>query len=261
MNPVTPGKFDVATARALAGRVWDLIGQKNFKQAIAECERLNRQFPDFASGWHTASRLASTLNKPTSALAAIERALAIEPNNATWLLQQGLCMTALGQIEQVAAVVEKLSAQRMQSAYQCSSLGMLLTRLGRREQALKHYERAAELGPKEAKHYYNIASLQRSLGSIEAAERNFDKALGLDPTDYEAWKVRSELRRQTPENNHVESLEQLLANGVDDNRGKAHICYALAKELEDLGRGGTLISLPENGCGFAAQPDAIRCTA
>ena len=235
MNPVTPEKFDVATARALASRVWELIEQKKVKQAIAECERLNRQYPDFAPGWHTASRLASMLNRPTAALAAIDRALAIEPNNVTWLLQQGLCMMALGQIEQVTAVVEKLCAHRMQSAYQCSSLGMLLTRLGRREQALEHYERAAELSPKKAKHYYNIASLQRSLGNVEAAERNFDKALNLDPTDYEAWKIRSELRRQTPDNNHVASLEQLLTNGVADVRGRAHICYALAKELEDLG--------------------------
>ncbi len=235
MTPVKPEQFDAATARKLEGRIWDLIGQKNLQEAVTQCERLNRQFPDFAPGWHTASQLAAMLKRPTIALAAIERALAIEPNNAAWLLQKGLCLTALGQMEQVAAVVEKLSAHRMKSVYQCSSLGMLLTRLGRREEAVEHYERAAELSPKVAKHYYNIASLQRSLGSIEAAERNFDKAISLDPTDYEAWKIRSELRRQTPDNNHVEALERLLANGVDDKRGKAHICYAFAKELEDLG--------------------------
>ncbi|MGI9248891.1 MAG: sulfotransferase, partial [Woeseiaceae bacterium] len=228
-------KSDSAAARALEGRVWESLRQKNVKQAIADCERLNRQYPDFAPGWHTASHLGLKLNNVPMALTAIDRALSLDPNKTEWLLQKGLCLAKLGQMEQVEAVVEQLASRQMTSAYECSSLGMLLTRLERREEAVKHYEKAAELKPDEAKHYYNIASLQRSLGDIEVAERNFDKTIRLDPTDYEAWKIRSELRKQTPENNHVDSLEQLLDDGIDDKRGKGHICYALAKELEDLG--------------------------
>jgi tetratricopeptide (TPR) repeat protein len=235
MNPGQPKKFDFATAKSLEGRVWKSIGQKNLKQAIADCERLNRQCPDFAAGWHTASHLALKLNNPTMALTAIEKALSIEPDNTVWLLQKGLCLTKLGRMEDVDTVVEHLTSRQMKSAYECSSLAMLLTRLERREEAVKYYEKAAELKPEEAKHYYNIACLQRSLGDVDAAERNFDKTISLDPTDYEAWKIRSELRRQTPGDNHVDRLEQLLIDGIDDKRGKGHICYALAKELEDLG--------------------------
>jgi len=235
MTPSRPNTHDSAAARALEGRVWEKLGQNNVKQAIADCEQLNGQYPDFAPGWHTASHLALKLNNPKMALRAIDKALSIDADNTAWLLQKGLCLMKLGQMEQVDAVVDRLASRQMKSAYQCSTMATLLTRLGRREQAVRHYEKAAELKPDEAKHYYNIASLQRSLGHIEAAERNFDKAISLDSTDYEAWKIRSELRKQTPENNHVEPLEQLLEKGIDDQRGKAHICYALAKELEDLG--------------------------
>jgi tetratricopeptide (TPR) repeat protein len=222
-------------ARTLEGRVWQKLEQNNIKQAIADCEQLNRRFPDFGSGWHTASHLALRLNNPPMALMAIEKALSLESDNTAWLLQKGLCLSKLEQMEQLDTVVEQLTSRQMKSAYQCSSLAMLLTRLGRREQAVKHYKKAADLKPDESKHYYNIACLQRSLGDIEAAERNFDKTISLDPRDYEAWKIRSELRRQAPENNHVDALEQLLNDGIDDKRGIGHICYALAKELEDLG--------------------------
>jgi Tfp pilus assembly protein PilF len=235
MKPGQVSKFDIAKAKSLEGRVWDSIERGNLKQALADCKRLNETYPDFDSAWHTASHLAMKLNNPAVALTAIERALSIESDSAEWLLQKGICLTALGRLDEVNNVVEQLRSRPLRSDYQYASLGMLLTRLGRREQAVEYYSRAAELKPNVARHHYNIASLQRTLGDIEAAEKNFDKAIALNPSDYEAWKIRSELRRQTPEDNHVASLEQQIAAGIDDPRGRAHICYALAKELEDLG--------------------------
>ncbi len=235
MKPAQPHGFDVAAARSLESRVWKRLGRNNIKQALADCEQLNHQFPDFASGWHTASQLALKLNKPPVALVAIDKALAIEPDNTAWLLQKGMCFAKLGQMEQLGSLMGQLSSRSLTTAYEHSASGMLLTQLGEHEQAVGHYEKAAVLKPDEAKHYYNIACLQRTLGDIDDAEHNFDTAISLDPTDYEAYKIRSELRTQTLANNHVERLETLLDKDIDEKKGKVHICYALAKELEDLG--------------------------
>ena len=235
MNPGQSRKLDFSAAKSLEGRVWELWKKKDTKQAITNCEQLNRQHPDFASGWHTASQLALRLNNPAMALTAIEKAVAIEPNNTEWLLQKGTCLARLGHMEELGTLVDALSSGAMKTAYQCSALGMMLTQLERREEAVEHYQKAAAFKPNQAKHYYNIACLQRSLGEIERAEGNFDKAIDLDPTDYESYKLRSELRIQTPDNNHVEVLLTSLDTGIVEKRGKGHICYALAKELEDLG--------------------------
>ncbi len=227
-------EFDSAAARSLEGRVWKLFESKNINQAVTSCKQLNRQFPKYASGWHTASQLAIKLNKPGAALSAIERALAVEPENKSWLLQKALCLSRLGRFETLRPLVDQLLPRNFATAYHCSTMALLLTQLGRRGEAVRLYEKAAAIRPDEAKHYYNIACLQRSLGDAEGAEENFTKTVGLDPSDYESYKIRSELRKQTPTRNHVEELERLLANGIADERGKAHICYALAKELEDL---------------------------
>jgi tetratricopeptide (TPR) repeat protein len=111
---------------------------------------------------------------------------------------------------------------------------MLLTQLDRREDALAEYAAAAALQPDEARHFYNMACLQRTLGELEAAEANFDRTVELNPADFEAYKLRSELRRQTGGNNHVAELEALLAAGISDPRGEIQVLFALAKELEDL---------------------------
>ncbi len=227
-------ELDTAAAKSLEGRIWRLFKSKNIDQAITSCEQLNRQFPKYASGWHTASQIAMKLNRPGAALSAIEQAVSAEPENTSWLMQKALCLAQLNRLEALEPLVDHLLPRDLTAAYHCSTLALLLTQLGRREAAVRLYEKAATIRPDEAKHYYNIACLQRSLGNTESAENNFNKTIGLDPSDYESYKIRSELRTQTPTHNHVEELERLLANGIADRRGKAHICYALAKELEDL---------------------------
>lgn len=228
-------KLDSAAARSLEGRVWECLEQGDIKQAIDACEKLNRQYPDFASGWHTASQLALKLGNAPMALTAIDRALTTKPNSAAWLLQKAQCLGRLGKVEEVDALVGQLTSRKLKTAYEHSAFGMLLTQLGKRTQAVAHYEQAARLKPDEAKHRYNIACLQRSLGELDSAEANFDEAIRLNPADYESYKIRADLRRQTPERNHIEELERLLDGQIHDERGRVQICYAAAKELEDLG--------------------------
>ena len=235
MTRKNPANTGALPARTLEQRIWAQVEAGQSRAAIAACEQLNRDYPDYAPGWHTASRLALQLNNLPIALSAIDRALAIEPESTPWLLQKGLCLAKLRRIPELETVVATLSGRSMTSAYEHSTLALLYTELGRRADAVELYENAARLNPEEPKHYYNLACLQRSLGDIAAAERNFDRTLELDPSDYEAMKIRSELRTQTADNNHVDALEALLHGGLTDPRGKTQVCYALAKELEDIG--------------------------
>jgi Flp pilus assembly protein TadD len=221
-------------AQAREAVVWQFLDRNDTKQALAACQRLNEEFPDFAPGWRTASHLALKIRNAPLALQAIEKALEIEPDSTTWLIQKALCLSNLGRNEELSDLVGALEGQEMSSAWECSTLALLLTRLERREEAIRFYEQAARLKPGQSQHYYNIAILQRSLGDTGEAEQNFNRAIDLNPTDYEAYKVRSELRTQTADNNHVRQLEKLLKRGVDDPRGRVQVCYALAKELEDM---------------------------
>jgi len=229
------GNPDFAAASSLEGRVWKLFGQGDAKQAVAECENLNRQYPEYGSGWHTASHLMMKLGNAAAALAAIERALSVDPEKIEWYLQRAMCLARLGRIDELKPAVQALSERKMKSAYQMSSLGMLLTQLGSREAAADLYKQAAELEPDDSRNYYNLACLQRSLGELAAAEENYDVAIRLNSADYESYKIRSELRPQTKERNHVKELEQVLTGNLQDDRGWVQVSYALAKELEDLG--------------------------
>lgn len=235
MSSQSNDKFDLPAARSLEGRVWGLMEQGNLKDAISACEQLNQQFPAFASGWHTTSQMALKLNHPAMALVAIEKALSFEPKSTTWAIQKAQCLLRLGDTEKLESEVQQLSSRELKTAYQLSAVGMLQTHLGRREDALDLYKKAARREPKHAMHFYNVACMQRSLGELEAAEGNYDEAIRLNPADFESFKIRSDLRPQTQERNHVAELERLLDDGIDDERGAIQVGFAVAKELEDLG--------------------------
>jgi tetratricopeptide (TPR) repeat protein len=235
MTSKPSGSFDFAAARALEGQVWELMGKGNVQAAISTCEQLNKQFPEFASGWHTASQVALKLGYAPMALGAIEKALSLEPGSTPWAIQRAQCLARMGDMERVDAAVADLSSRELKSPYLLSAMAMLYAQLGQREKAIPLYEKASRLEPKAAVHFYNIACMQRSLGELEAAEVNYDHAIHLNSADYESYKIRSDLRVQTQDRNHVEELEALLDKGIDDERGAIQIRYAVAKELEDLG--------------------------
>ncbi len=185
------------------------------------------------------------------ALDAIRRATRIEPDRPLWLLQEARCWLKRGQVDAARAVAGPLHRRGLKTAYENATLGLLLTELGERREAVECYRAAAALSPADSRHVFNLACLQRTLGDLDEAERNFDACIRLEPHDYEAWKLRSELRTWTPDNNHVADLEALLAEGISDHKGRANICYALAKELEDLGQ-------PARSFGYLEQGAAAR---
>ena len=66
----------VTRAAGLETEVHALMRAGKLQDAATACDRLNGQFPDYVSGWFTASQLALRINEPQLAVQAIDRALA-----------------------------------------------------------------------------------------------------------------------------------------------------------------------------------------
>jgi tetratricopeptide (TPR) repeat protein len=223
-------------AHKLEGQVLALMQQGKMREAIAGSQQLNQQFPQFASGWYTSSQVAAKLGNPTVALRAIENALRLQPEENRWKLQQAFCLADSGQIIPARDIALALHKEKLSSGYQCASLGLLMSRLSMQERALAHYQRAISLEPELGEHYYNIAAVHRFLGNFDEAELALAEAIEKNPEDFEAYKLRSDLRRQTPQRNHIDSLGLALKKYADKPRAAVQLHYALAKELEDVGQ-------------------------
>ncbi len=126
-------------------------------------------------------------------------------------------------------------------------VGECYAHVGRQANACRCYERAVTAAPDDTRARYNLAAAQVALGRLDDAEQNFTRVIEQDPHDYDAWQNRSNLRRQTPEDNHVAPLRKLLEGGVRDPAGEVQLCYALAKEYEDLGEYETSFGFLKRG--------------
>ena len=115
-------------------------------------------------------------------------------------------------------------------------LAFVAMALGLHARSNELYRRATQVAPADPRFWYNLACSERSLGRLVEAEVACDHAIGLDGSQYASHLLRSELGVQSPESNHIRELEAALARAGDDYRARVFLGYALAKELDDLGR-------------------------
>jgi tetratricopeptide (TPR) repeat protein len=141
-----------------------------------------------------------------------------------------------GDIAAAARAVNDALKSGVCSAAQLNVLASVLFHCEQQEQALALYRRALALDPDNIESLRGLAFAYRTLGNIADAEVAANRVLTHDPTDYELLHLRSSLRRQTPDSHHVDQLERALSFGISNWRGAVQVGFALAKELEDIGR-------------------------
>lgn len=151
------------------------------------------------------------------------------------LAEAALMQLRQGDVRAAWASVEALWSERPSDVRVLTALGQVAAAVERHDVALAAFERAVANRPGEPRLLFNLATSLRNFGEFERAERLYDEVIARTPKDFEAFKNRSELRRQTPERNHVPELEAALAGVGDDWRGAVMLNYALGKEREDLG--------------------------
>lgn len=206
------------------------------ERASRACAVLTERWPGFGPGWAAAADISLRHGDARSAHAHVTRALKIEPGRADLLALEAQALHLCGDSERARRVLEEACRASLDDARIQHAIGSLYSAMGLHRQALEAASRAVELDPSRAQYQFNRAALLRFLGRLEEAEATYDRAIAIDPGDHEAWLNRTELRRQSPERNHIAALEALAARGFRHPRSEVFIRYALAKELEDVGR-------------------------
>ncbi len=174
--------------------------------------------------------------RPAEALPLAERAIAharVCVPGHSFLASIYLKLGRPAEAQRVVALAESLATGTAE-AY--DGLAYVSTELGQHERANALYRRVAELEPSRARAWYNLACSERSFGRLEEADEACGRSIALDERHHPSFLVRSELRVQTPEANHIADLERRLADPRLDIHGRIFLGYALAKELDDVQR-------------------------
>lgn len=131
-----------------------------------------------------------------------------------------------------------------------AALSQMLHGLQQFDAARHAQQRAVSLQPDAAALHLGLANLELALGNLEAARAACERSLALQPGNPEALFFRSGLSRQTEGENHVAELQAALRNPPQAPGLHARVLFALAKELEDLGRYDESFPILAQGAGL-----------
>src|SRR5690606_1669168 len=164
-----------------------------------------------AQALFAAGATALQRQQPHAAIAPLQQAAAIDPVNPEIALYLARALAMAQHGVEALAQIERALQLAPDNALAHDRAGDVLTQCHQHGRALAAFERAVALAPDNPGFRYNLATSLSYHGRVADAERAFEACIALAPSHWQAHLSLAQLRRQTPENNHVERLRALLA--------------------------------------------------
>lgn len=152
---------------------------------LAEAEQICQQIisaqSDLFNTLHLLAVAQSRMGKRDAALASYNRALAVQPDNASALTNRGAALHELKRFDEALASYDHALAAQPDYAEAFYNRGITLKELKRFEEALASYDRAVSLRPDYYEALYNRGNVLQELKRFEEALASYDNALKVRP--------------------------------------------------------------------------------
>ncbi len=250
MRAQNTGSANTEAARqyqSSANSIMRLLGQGRVDEAESLCLAFSRSYPQSSDALLLLGKVRQMQGRFDEMLQLIETALGRDPDNVGLQLQFAGACQFCGHHDKTLAQLKKVEPAIRNNAKLLQQVARLYLDSLQHADAHRCYRRAAELDAKNPHALYNLASSFLFLGEVEKAEAALSKAIAIAPDHYNAWHNRSTLRKQTSGHNHIPELKKALRALAPGSDGETELCYALAREYEDLGKDEESFSYLKHG--------------
>lgn len=169
------------------------------------------------------------------ALVGLRRATELAPGRGDVAAQRARALSLAQRPAEALAEADRAQPLCRDDALSLDTLGVVYSRGNAHLRAAEAFRRAVALAPDHAGYRFNLASALKFGGDLDAAEAQYEACVALQPLAAKAHSALSQLRRQTPQRNHLARLRALLPAAPARPDLQLHLHHALAKECEDLG--------------------------
>ena len=212
----------------------DALNRADWTNAQQLAMGLVRDAPPHAGVYFVAGVAARELLQMPLAMECLRRAVGLNPTRPDYAAQLARALAQASLPSEAMPVADRAVALNPTDAMTCDTLGVVYSQAHAYDKAREMFQRAVALQPNLASHRFNLATALIYVNDIDAAEAELEACLHADPRFWKAYLTLSQLRRQSPEHNHVARFEQALASAGEDPLAKVYVHLALAKECEDL---------------------------
>ena len=176
------------SARTGALRPWVLnfvaqlfVYLKRHDRALRALEALLREYPDRPRAWSTAAFLYAEKDRLPEAIAAFERALALQAGDAPTLFNLGFVLQRVGRHDEALARFQDALDLQPNLDRAWYGMGLSLIQRGRFSEAVTRLQEAARLQPLNPFARYQLAAAWFKLGEHEKVRAEYRRVKGFDP--------------------------------------------------------------------------------
>jgi tetratricopeptide (TPR) repeat protein len=213
-----------------------LLQAGNLGDAKNLADVLIRQFPENTPVRLFAADTASLMGDMPAAIACLDALPASAPGYARVMLKKARFLFADGRRADALRLAREAADVVGEEPGLIHALAGILRDCQQLENAHEWLKKALDIAPGDPGILYDLAMAEYHLNRPDEAEAHIVRLLEETPFHAAALHLRSALRTQSEVQNHVDDLRRRLAEGPEHPRLIAAANYALAKELEDLGR-------------------------
>uniref|UniRef100_UPI003F6A61B4 tetratricopeptide repeat-containing sulfotransferase family protein n=1 Tax=Congregibacter sp. TaxID=2744308 RepID=UPI003F6A61B4 len=209
------------------------VQARQLENAEAVAKELLSKFPEELEVRYLASDVESLRGDPQAALEHLDALAEHLGTNPRILLRKAQLCLFDGQSQRAlscARAVDLLEAKEPELA----ALSQIFTELGQLKEARNCLLIARDKNPDSQQLLYLLAVCEAQLDLTDESEKHLAQVLEKSPTDVGALHLRTQLRRWSKNNNHIQELRNTIRKSTDPTL-TAIACYALGKEFEDLG--------------------------
>jgi hypothetical protein len=220
----------------LLTRVNQLAGQKQLTQALAAVKEIHNRHPDFAPAWLAGAFLYFQNNQVSKARRAIKNARELEPDNTLFAFQEVMMLDSINQPAEALPIAKELAHSPLPHDNMNEQLARFLEVNYAFEEAGLLFKHLSKKQPQHSGWFLKLAMIEQNFGRIEHAAELGRQALTVNPQDADVWFFLSHLKKQSPESNHINKLQELSQQKWSSETDHSKIYFSLAKELEDIGQ-------------------------
>ena len=238
-------KPDYAEAFNSLGNALKELGQLD--TAVNSYEQLLAIKPDFAEAHFNLAVTLQGLGQLDAAVKSYEKAVAIKPDYAEAHNNLGNAFKELDQLDLAVKSFEKALAIKPDYAEAHNNLGIALKDLSQLDAAVNCFEQALAIKPDFADAYYSLGLINQDLGQVDDAIKQYEKTISIKQNHAEAHHNLSYLKKFTENDSQITLIQSLLSTNDQSHSDRMHLCFALAKVYEDLGKQDELFKFLHEG--------------
>lgn len=249
-RPPTGASPDLQEINALVA----LFTAGRLEAAASLAQQMTVRFPAHEFGWKALGAAFKQLGRSADALAPMQEAAALSPDNAEAHSNLGAILTDLGRLDEAETSYRRALRIAPDLAAAHYNLGITLKELGRPREAEASFRQVLQSNPDNAEAHNNLGVTLHELGRMAAAEGSYRQALAISPDYAEAHNNLGNVLQGLGRLDEAEaSFRRALAINVDF----ALALNNLGQTLKDMGR----LDQAEASCRRALQISPDLATA